>query len=62
MYIEFVAKPTYELFCRATVEIFPGTFLFVSTGFLCIIFVIMVFLHIGMLKRKTTAAKTDDIE
>jgi len=60
--IELVAKPTYGLLYRATVEIFPGTFLFVSTGFLCIIFVIMVFLHIGMLKRNTTAANTDEIE
>jgi len=60
--IEFVAKPTYGFLYRATVDIFPGTFLFVSTGFLSIIFVINIFIHIGISKRRTSTVNTDDIE
>jgi len=59
--IEFVAKPFYGLLYRATVDLFPGTFLFVSTAFLGIVFFIVLFLHFGMAQRRSTAANADDI-
>ena len=58
--IEFVAKPTYGLLYRATVDVFPGTYLFVSTGFLAVIFVIELWLHLGISKREADLAKAEE--
>ena len=49
--IGFVARPVFAILYKATVDIFPGAFAVVSVGGLAIIFVIMLFLHIGISRR-----------
>jgi len=49
--IGFVARPVFAILYKATVDIFPGTFAVVSVGGLAIIFVIMLFIHIGISRR-----------
>jgi hypothetical protein len=46
--IEFVAKPSYGFLYRATVDRFPGTFLFISTGGLCLAAGLMVSVRRGL--------------
>jgi len=48
--IDFVGKPFYGFLYRSTVEIFPGIFLLVSTGFLFVIFGLIVLVHLGLKK------------
>ena len=45
-------KPRYGFLYRATLDVFPGTFLLVSTACLGIIFILVLFVHKGWAKRK----------
>jgi hypothetical protein len=49
--IEFVAKPFYGFLYRATVDRFPGAFLFVSTGCLCLAACLMISVRRGLARR-----------
>ena len=50
--IDFVAKPSYGFLYRATVDVFPATFLLVTTGFFAVIAVLIGYLHLAIVKRK----------
>ena len=49
--IGFLARPLFAILYKATVDIFPGAFAVVSVVGFALIFVIMVFLHIGISRR-----------
>merc|ERR1712032_1303766 len=49
--IGFVARPVFAILYKATVDVFPGAFAVASVGGLAVIFVIMLFLHIGISRR-----------